>query len=370
MSAEVSTEFLVAQPLTNPLSTPLAEVLAAPLDSPAPAPLSRQQVWSRTRWGLATAYAAVLGVFMVTVGVPTERLALFAWLLAGLSIGCVGRGWRSIAGMIRDWLPFLGILVLYDLTRGLADSLGMPIHISDLAALESGLFGETLPTVWLQSHLYQPAEWGVGGGMAWWHVVVTTVYVSHFLVTPIIAAVLWLRDRRRWLSFTANVVGVAVLGVAIYILVPAAPPWYAAAEGVIPPVERLSGLGWDVVGLQGAGALFDQGQAKVNLVAAIPSLHTAYAVLVLLFFWPVLNRLGRVLLTCYPLMMGLILVYSGEHYVVDVVLGWACAAVVASSVALISRLWPRRHEPEGPTSAASRAAAVGVASSQSARPGG
>jgi len=222
----------------------------------------------------------------------------------------------------------------------------------------------------LQSHLYQPGEWGIGGGMAWWHVVVTTVYVSHFLVTPIIAAVLWLRDRRRWMNFTANVVGVALLGVAIYILVPAAPPWYAAAEGVIPPVERLSGLGWDVVGLHGAGALFDQGQAKVNLVAAIPSLHTAYAVLVLLFFWPVLNRLGRVLLTCYPLMMGLILVYSGEHYVVDVVLGWACAAVVASSVALISRLSQRRHEPAGPTSAASRPAAVGVAYPHSARPGG
>lgn len=343
MSAEVSTDLLVARPLAGRPPSPLAEVLADPVVGRGPAQLSLRLPWSRIRWTLAAAYGVVLGVFVATVGVPTERLSLFAWILAGLSIGCVGRGWRSVAGMVRDWLPFLGILVLYDLTRGLADTLGMPVHISDLAAAESWLFGGTLPTVWLQSHLVQPGEWGLSGGGGWWHVVVTAVYVSHFLVTPIVAAVLWLRDRRRWLNFTAHVVGVALLGVATYILVPGAPPWYAAGEGVIPPVKRLSGLGWDVVGLNGAGSLLDQGQAKVNLVAALPSLHTAYAVLVLLFFWPVLNRLGRTMLACYPLLMGLILVYSGEHYVIDVLLGWVCAGIVAVSVVMIRRAWQRHR---------------------------
>lgn len=315
MSAEASTEILVGQPLS----------------------------WSRIRWGLAAAYGVILMVFVFTEGVPTERLALFAWVLTGLSIGCVGRGWRAIVGLVLDWLPFIGILVLYDLTRGLADTLGMPVHVKDLAALESSLFGGTLPTVWLQDHLGHSGEWGVAGDRAWWHVVVTGVYVSHFLVTPIIAAVLWLRNRRRWMSFTANVVGVAVLGVTTYILVPAAPPWYAAARGVIPEVDRLSGLGWEVLGLHSAGALLDQGQAKVNLVAALPSLHTAYAVLVFLFFWPVLGLAARALLALYPLMMGLILVYSGEHYVIDVVLGWGCAGIVAAGVALISAGWQRRR---------------------------
>ncbi|MDQ4037956.1 MAG: phosphatase PAP2 family protein [Actinomycetota bacterium] len=305
--------------------------------------VTRPPGWSGIRWGLAAAYGVVLVVFVVTEGVPIERLGLYAWVLTGLSIGCIGRGWRAMARLVLDWLPFLGILVLYDLTRGLADSLGMPVHVSDLAALESTLFGGTLPTVWLQEHLYPSAGWNTGGDGAWWHVVVTAVYVSHFLVTPIIAAVLWLRNRSRWISFTAHVVGVALVGVATYILVPAAPPWYAAARGVIPDVERLSGLGWDVMGLHSAGALLDQGQAKVNLVAALPSLHTAYAVLVLLFFWPVLSRTARILLTVYPLLMGFVLVYSGEHYVVDVLLGWVCAGIVVIALARINRAWQRHR---------------------------
>lgn len=346
MSAEASTEVLVAAPLTTRLIATLADVLCYPLVGPVAATSSRQVSWSRIRWCLAVAYGAVLWTFVLTVGLPTERLAMFTWVLVGLSIGCVGRGWPTVARLVRDWLPFIGVLVLYDLTRGLADTLGMPLHLRDLPAIESQLFGGTLPTVWLQQELGPADDWAAADGIAWWHVLVTAVYMSHFLVTPIIAAVLWLRDRRRWISYTAHVVGVAVLGVTTYILLPAAPPWYAAHEGVIPAVKRLSGLGWDVIGLDRAGALLDQGQAKVNLVAAIPSLHTAYAVLVLLFFWPVLTRLWRALLALYPLLMGLILVYSGEHYVIDVLLAWVCAAIVAISVALASRGWRRYRRPD------------------------
>lgn len=292
--------------------------------------------WARIRCGLGIAYGLTLLVFVVTEGVPTERLGLYTWVLAGLSLCCVGRGWRPAVGLVRDWLPFVAVLAAYDLTRGLADGLGMPVHVSDLAAAESWLFGATLPTVWLQAHLYPTGAWGAGTAGAWWHVTVSAVYASHYFVTPITAGVLWVRDRRRWRSYAAHVLGIAVLGVATYILVPAAPPWYAAAEGVIPPVKRLSNIGWDVVGLDRAGSLLDQGQAKVNLVAAVPSLHTAYAVLALVFFWPVLRRLGRLVLTGYPLLMGFVLVYSGEHYVIDVLLGWVCVGIVVFGLRLTS----------------------------------
>lgn len=342
MSTEVSAGLLIGP---RP-ATALPEHPAGTTDRPVAAlgyvgPVRRAGTpnWRAIRRVMAVGYGVVLFVFVLTEGVPTERLGLYVWLLAGLSIGCMGRGWRSALRLVLDWLPFVAILVLYDLTRGLADTLGMPLHMRDLAALESTVFGGTLPTVWLQSHVYP-----VVGDGAWWHLLVTAVYVSHFLVTPVIAAVLWLRDRQRWMRFTAHVIGIALLGVSTYILVPAAPPWYAAGQGVIPEVHRLAGVGWDVVGLHSAGALLDQGQANVNLVAALPSLHTAYAVLVLLFFWPVLNRIGRLTLTLYPLLMGLILVYSGEHYVVDVALGWVCAGLVVSGLALATSRWQRRKE--------------------------
>ena len=39
-------------------------------------------------------------------------------------------------------------------------------------------------------------------------------------------------------------------------------------------------------------------------------------------------RRWRPLLVAYPLIMAFTLVYTAEHYVIDILLGWALAAVV------------------------------------------
>ncbi len=41
-------------------------------------------------------------------------------------------------------------------------------------------------------------------------------------------------------------------------------------------IERIVGRGWGNLNLHSATALLDQGQASVNLVAAIPSLHAGH----------------------------------------------------------------------------------------------
>src|SRR5262249_28123176 len=63
-----------------------------------------------------------------------------------------------------------------------------------------------------------------------------------------------------------------------------------------------------------------------NDVAAVPSLHAAYTMLIALFLWPRLDRRWRPLLVAYPIGMGLSLVYLGEHYLIDILLGWVYAA--------------------------------------------
>jgi membrane-associated phospholipid phosphatase len=71
-------------------------------------------------------------------------------------------------------------------------------------------------------------------------------------------------------------------------------------------------------------------------VAAIPSLHTAFAVLTCLVLLPLARRVWqRVLLVGYALLMPLVLVWSGEHYVIDTLLGalYAGGVVVAGSAA-------------------------------------
>ena len=55
----------------------------------------------------------------------------------------------------------------------------------------------------------------------------------------------------------------------------------------------------------------------------MPSLHVAFACLVALFIGTKLRTRWRWLLVLYPLAMGFALVYLGEHYVVDLIAGFA-----------------------------------------------
>jgi hypothetical protein len=277
-------------------------------------------------------WVAVPAVFVLTyasTGLPTDRVVLLGWVVAGLAVHAVVDGWRQVARLLADWLPLVAVLLLYDMSRGLADGLGMPVHIGELATADRWLAGGVLPTVWLQHHVDSRI----------WEVVATLVYCSHFVVTPLVLAVLWARNRDLWKRYVLMVLALSLAGLVTYVLYPAAPPWFAAKEGVIEPVARISNAGWSVLGLPKAGALLEQSQAQVNLVAAMPSLHTAFAVLTCLFLFPCAQRAWqRAGLVLYAGLMPVVLVWSGEHYVVDTLLGAVYAAIVVRAL----RRAPRR----------------------------
>jgi membrane-associated phospholipid phosphatase len=108
---------------------------------------------------------------------------------------------------------------------------------------------------------------------------------------------------------------------------------------VVEPVRRLSSAGWEVLGLPRAGALLEHGQGQVNLVAAVPSLHTAFAVLLCLVLFRRARRLWqRVGLVGYAGLMPLVLVWAGEHYVVDTLAGALYAVAVVLLVPRVTRV--------------------------------
>jgi len=114
----------------------------------------------------------------------------------------------------------------------------------------------------------------------------------------------------------------------------------AGEMGLIGQVERTTSKGWEIIGVGTAG-LFSKGQETVNLVAAVPSLHSGICMLVALFIWPRVGRRRlRPLLLLYPLAMGLTLMATGEHYFFDVALGW----IYAGAVMVGWSLWERRRE--------------------------
>jgi PAP2 superfamily len=243
--------------------------------------------------------------------------------------------------MLADWLPLVALLLLYDLSRGLADGLGVTVHVRALAAADRWLGDGVLPTVWLQQH------WTA----SWWAALASLVYSSHFVVTPVVLAVLWLRDRDRWVRYARLVIALSAAGLVTYVLYPAAPPWLASKDGVIEHVDRMSSSGWAVLGLPKAGAVLHSGQGQVNPVAAVPSLHTAFAVLTCLALLPLVRHLWqRVVLVAYAVVMPLVLVWSGEHYVIDTLLGALYAGAVWIFVPRLGRLLSRRR-PESAVAA-------------------
>lgn len=279
--------------------------------------------WRRVRYGCAGVYFAVLAYIVYTSGVPTGRRTLSEIVVIGLAITCLGRGWRRMLQVAVDWLPFTVVLMLYDHSRSLADTMGMPVHVADIAWAERDLFGGTVPTIWLQQHLYTPGHVHLYDALA------TLVYTSHFVVTPALAAAFWLRRRLAFLRYIARVIALSFAGLVTYILFPEAPPWLASQEHVIAHVSRISALGWEYLHAGFAHRLLVEGQEDgSNPVAAMPSLHFAFAVLAALFLAERIGRRSRWLVYLYPAAMGFTLVYTGEHYVIDLVFGAAYAVAV------------------------------------------
>lgn len=283
----------------------------------------REVRWRRIRRSAYAVYAVVLVWYVLVYGVPTQRIPLAIIIVAGLLLTSLGRSWRASLGVIRDWLPFTAVLLLYDQTRGLADKIGVPLHEADILHAERWLFGGTEPTLWLQHHLYNPAH------VYWYDALFTLIYTTHFLATPILAAVLWLRDRALWLRYVSRVIVLAVAGLVTYLVFPEAPPWMAARDGLTEPVARLSARGWIWLHAGNLNTVLARAQADgSNPVAAMPSLHTAFAVLVALTIAAQLRSRWRYLLALYPVAMGFTLVYTGEHYVLDLLAGVVYALLV------------------------------------------
>ncbi len=286
------------------------------------------------RYGAPVLYVAVLSFVLYRDGIPAARERLLMWIVLGLlafSITNV-RGWAR--GVVLEWLPFALILWAYDLLRGQADGLLFETHVRPQLEADRLLGLGTAPTVWLQEHLWHGAL-----DLRWWDYAAWVVYVSYFLATYLLAAVaLVLRPgavpplRRRGALL-------ALMGFATYALFPAAPPWMASRLGELEPTTRTVGIVSAQLPWLDFSTIFERGAEYANPVAAVPSLHAAYTLLVVLVLWPLAPRWLRPVLAVYPPAMAFALVYTAEHYLVDVLLGWAYTLVAVWVVDRAADAW-------------------------------
>jgi len=249
-------------------------------------------------------------------GVPVDRIAVTAWILAAFAFANVGRPWRAQRDMLRDWSIFAGMLFAYEYSRGLADQLGRPVTFTLLRDIDRAIFFGVDPNVWMQQKL------NISSTLAWYEYPLAVTYMTHFIFPPGVAVVLWWVSRTQWVRYVRRLTILFFLSVITYVMLPAAPPWMAARDGYLEPVQRITARGWSKMGLHTVSKIFDRGAAISNPVAALPSLHAACALLVVAFFWKQMPRILRPVSLVLPAAMALCLVYFGEHWVIDVVLGW------------------------------------------------
>ena len=160
---------------------------------------------------------------------------------------------------------------------------------------------------------------------------------AHMPVIVVIA--LWLYGRRRPLyrrirnAFIAS----ALIGLALYFLVPTAPPRLFPDLGFVDTLAQSGGVSYAA---QEVGAF-------VNPYAALPSLHFGWALLLALALWWGRPRRGWGRAGCCAAALVLApaqflaIVMTGNHFVLDAVAG-AAVALIALAAALA---WERRRRP-------------------------
>jgi membrane-associated phospholipid phosphatase len=275
--------------------------------------------------GLFLALAAMIAVFGLALTIERMLLVLLVPALV-LRRGRV---------FLHDFLPFAALLILYAEFRGLAHSArAVPYYVPQLDA-EKLFFGGHVPAEVLQRHFY-------GGVMHLHDTLLLDLTRVHSIVPPLLAFGLWLRRRALFYRFAATMVTLSFAAAFVFIAFPSAPPWAAAQAGFGVHVQRIGHAPSSLPYL----SIYHY--VDSNPYAAIPSLHAGYAFFLFLFVatlaWRTRWRWPVILLTgIYPLAQSFAAVYTGNHYVVDLLIGYTFAA---GAVFGVRAFWRRRGWPE------------------------
>ena len=274
-------------------------------------PLARLSSLSQLLDMAAPVIVILMTVILVTERTPKREPFLYAVVLAALVVltSASARS-RSDYGL---WALYIGGFAIFSVARSFADETGMPTHVADLITVEKTVGFGSVPTVWLQTRFFDPAQIG------WLDRAATYVHWSYFVLPHLFAAHLFFGKRHLFERYVTLFVGVLLTGLVIYFIFPAAPPWVAALTGHLDPTYKVVtevGSEWNV-------NLYERFESQIrssNPVAAMPSLHMAVSFAILLIAFRVNWFLGALALV-YNAAMAFSLVYLGEHYVVDIVAG-------------------------------------------------
>lgn len=249
-------------------------------------------------------------VFVHSPSFPTPDKLIVFLVFAFMAFG------QTIEGLKR-FTPFIVLMLVYESFRGLADHLNSHVDYLFAPHLDKLIFGN-LPTVYLQNWLWD-------GHTSWYDFVLYLPYFLHFIIPLGLGIIVWrTRDKHFWRVMNTFIV-VAFGAFVTFLLFPAAPPWLASQNHYIQPITRISSDVWASLGIQDFPSLYNH--ISPNSVAAIPSLHAAWATLLFIFVYKLYGKKWAIIAATYPVLIYIGTIYEAEHYATDVAIGVAYAVV-------------------------------------------
>ncbi len=272
---------------------------------------------------------------MAVYGLVLAGLALYRGVELTPSVVAIAAALVGVLALrrhlpLREWIPFVAIALAYELIRGFEAAITAMVHVVGIIDVERWLLGGTIATAILQAAFPPTHPPGIVATLA------TVIYVLHVPLPIVVAAYLWFRHRPVFGDYVAALLLLSMAAFITYVLLPVAPPWWAAAHGFIPGpgghplITYLQPPAFTAIvnsaGLDGH-ALFALafGDISPDRLASFPSIHAAYPFLAYLFARRVLGR-SRWLVLAYTLAAWFSIMYLGDHYLVDVLGGIAYAA--------------------------------------------
>jgi hypothetical protein len=328
--------------VTQPPDDPQLDMPVDPDDSPADRQ-ARRSFFAMWRFTLTRALVLrlILAAAIVVAAIFMNRSFLGWGLFAVLAILVVPVG--RARGLVAAFVPYGLVWFIFTFLRSLADETILAKTLNTkVPAFERWLFNGELPTITLQSKYYDQ------GQLHPWDYYLTFVHWSYFLIPHTVALYLWWKEPARYRHFLAAMTLLLTVGLLIYFLIPSNPPWMAPPSVNSPGAPVVLRI-MEPIGHQLGGGLYQASYKVVgesNPIAAMPSIHFAITFLLVLVARDTKRFYWQALAWVYAFSMGLALVYLGEHYVIDVIVGglvttygWFAARAWLNRVAPVLRTW-------------------------------
>ena len=267
---------------------------------------------------LAALSVAYLLLSYLLVGFKTDQLVLIGLANALYLATPITR--KFITG----FSIFIVFWVLYDYMKAFPNYWFNAVHIEDLYHAEKAVFGIQSGDV-----IMTPNEWWQLHSHTFLDVLSGFFYLSWVPVPLAFAGFLFFWNRQQFVYFSLTFLLVNLLGFVVYYLYPAAPPWYVQLHGfefIAKTPGNPAGLVRfdEFFGVTIFHSLYAKGS---NVFAAMPSLHSAYPLIVL--YYALKNKLGlvaKIIFTVITVGIWFAAVYTSHHYVLDVLAGIVCAS--------------------------------------------